>query len=298
MGATRHPRGPGLHASTRRRSTTSSPPGTARTRRRRSTSCRASTCPTSRTSSRAGRSTRRRSTTPSPRSSRDASAAVHGDLDPRPRRPAARRGTWHTDVSPWLVGWVVGVEWDPAGTAAPTRSRPRAAPYAPGRYFAATATPPPPSAGSPATSTRWRRPSTRAASACRSRSPTGRPPTRSTHPEEPLPEEDLVGVDAEHVLPTGAWPGGTFASFHAYPYYPDFQRHERGAAGRDDGEPVDPYAGYLRALRRPLHLDAADGHRVRRAVLARLGARSAPSAATRAATPSRRRCGSTPSCCG
>ena len=46
------------------------------------------------------------------------------------------------------------------------------------------------------------------------------------HPAEPLPREDLVGVDANHVRPTAAWPAGTFASYHAYPYYPDFQRHE------------------------------------------------------------------------
>lgn len=40
------------------------------------------------------------------------------------------------------------------------------------------------------------------------------------HPEEPLPREDLVGVDAGSVQPTAAWPEGTFASYHAYPFYP------------------------------------------------------------------------------
>jgi hypothetical protein len=70
-----------------------------------------------------------------------------------------------------------------------------------------------------------------------------------THPDEPLSQEDLVGVDANHVRPTAAWPGGTFASYHAYPYYPDFQRHEPALQRyRHNGRP-DPYAGYLAALK-------------------------------------------------
>ena len=48
------------------------------------------------------------------------------------------------------------------------------------------------------------------------------------HPDEPLEQEDLLQLDANHVLPTADWPAGTFASYHAYPYYPDFQRHEPG----------------------------------------------------------------------
>jgi hypothetical protein len=70
------------------------------------------------------------------------------------------------------------------------------------------------------------------------------------HPDEPLAQEDLLQLDANHVRPTAAWPAGTFASYHAYPYYPDFQRHEPALlAHRYAGRP-DPYAGYLTALRR------------------------------------------------
>jgi hypothetical protein len=70
------------------------------------------------------------------------------------------------------------------------------------------------------------------------------------HPTEPLASEDAVSVDAMNVLPTKAWPGGTFASFHAYPYYPDFQRDEPGLEKtRWEGEP-DRYAGYLASLQK------------------------------------------------
>ena len=177
---------------------------------------------------------------------RDVSAAVHGDLT-RPPRAGRASGRWHTDVSPWLVSWVVGVEWEPLATARTDALAPGSAPYEPGRFFRAT---------DDATNTeRWLARHLDALAAAEHERGVSVPiafvnwPTTDPleHPEEPLPEEDLVGVDAEHVLPTEAWPGGTFASFHAYPYYPDFQRHEPGLQVETGGR-VDPYAAYLRAL--------------------------------------------------
>ena len=49
--------------------------------------------------------------------------------------------------------------------------------------------------------------------------------------------------------PTLAWPGGTFASYHAYPYYPDFLRYEDWLT-TFTSDRSDPYAGYLAALKR------------------------------------------------
>ena len=53
-----------------------------------------------------------------------------------------------------------------------------------------------------------------------------------------------------HMRATERWPGGFFASYHAYPYYPDFLGLDPGYADytRPDGK-VDPYAGYLHELR-------------------------------------------------
>jgi hypothetical protein len=68
------------------------------------------------------------------------------------------------------------------------------------------------------------------------------------HPDEPTPNEDLLQIDANHVLPTAEWPGGTFASYHAYPYFPDFLwvQPDLQVPG-PDGRP-DPYRGYVRSL--------------------------------------------------
>lgn len=177
---------------------------------------------------------------------RDTSAAVHGDLT-RPEQPGHAGGTWTTDVSPWLVSWIVGVEWDPQGVRRTDRVDARAA-YEPGRFFAATPDASP--------TERWIARHLDVLAAAEARRGTSVPvalanwPTTDPldHPTEPLATEDMASVDAMHVLPTEAWPGGTFASFHAYPYYPDFQRFEPGLERTEwEGEP-DRYAGYLASL--------------------------------------------------
>lgn len=177
---------------------------------------------------------------------RDAVAAVSGTLVRAPRHGFAS-GHWTADVSQWTAGWIIGVEWDPYATKA-TNLRNPDAPAVHGRYFYST-----PDA-SPAE--RWlaaRMNDTATSLAARGWTvpiafadwPTTDP---LHHPNEPLPQEDMVGVDAAHVLPTSNWPGGTFASFHAYPYYPDFLRYQPGLQHyRLDGR-VNQYAGYLHDL--------------------------------------------------
>lgn len=175
------------------------------------------------------------------------SDAVHGDLS-RPATPGLASGTWTTDVSAWVAGWLVGVEWDPAGVRR-TDQRHAAAAYRPGAWFAAT---------EDATATeRWIAGHMDALAQLEAERGSAAPVALvnwSTtdplpHPEEPLAYEDLVGVDANHVLPTAEWPAGSFASYHAYPYYPDFLRYEPGLREVERGGEPDPYAGYVAALR-------------------------------------------------
>jgi hypothetical protein len=170
---------------------------------------------------------------------RDADRAVRGDLTRTPQ-PGRADGTWDTDVTPWLAGWIIGAELDPIATDRSNR-RNAAAPAVRGRYFRSTP------AASPAE--RWLAARMNELATLQAAAGLSQPiafvnwPTTDPlrHPEEPLPEEDLVQLDANHVTATAAWPAGTFASYHAYPYYPNFQRYAGGA---------DPYADYLAALKR------------------------------------------------
>lgn len=178
----------------------------------------------------------------------DISDAVHGDLTRR-AAPGRAGGAYDTDVSRWVASWIVGVEWDPQGVATTDR-RMSTAPYRPGRYFRATA--------DASATERWITRHLDHLATLEAARGTSVPiaaanwPTADPlhHPTEPLAQEDLVSVDAMHMLPTAAWPGGTFASFHAYPYYPDFMRYEPGLEKETWEGRQDRYAGYLMSLKR------------------------------------------------
>ncbi len=172
--------------------------------------------------------------------------AVHGATTVAPR-PGHASGRYSADISPWLLGWVIGVEWDPEIVRGSDRANADVDVHR-GRWFRARprATP---------TESWLARMLDHTADVQQAH---GRQVPVSfvnwvttdplDHPEEPIGLEDIVSIDPNHIAPTARWRGGYFASYHAYPYYPDFLRHEPGLRGPDgDG---DPYTGYLRSLRR------------------------------------------------
>jgi hypothetical protein len=180
----------------------------------------------------------------------DAVAVVHGSAT-LPQRPGHAAGSYRSDVARWLLAWSPGIEWDPSATRSTDDKNAGRPPYD-GRYIDATAD-----------ETRmesWIASMLDHVATLDANHGWSRPITFTNwltadpleHPEEPLANEDLVAVDATHVRATGAWPGGFFASYHAYPYYPDFLRLQpsylRYARVRDGK--IDPYAGYLDELRR------------------------------------------------
>jgi hypothetical protein len=174
---------------------------------------------------------------------KDAAQAVSGQLN-RTTLPGRVGGEWTADITPWLAGWIIGSELDPAAAAATDRKNADAKAIS-GKYFHTT---------SDATPTeRWLANRMNDLAGYQAKKGVSEPiafvnwattdPLR--HPEEPLRQEDLLQVDANHVLPTANWPAGTFASYHAYPYYPDFLRLEPALQAQ-----ADPYLAYLEALRK------------------------------------------------
>jgi hypothetical protein len=166
----------------------------------------------------------------------DTSAAVHGD-----------RAGYDADVSPWLAAWIIGMEWDPEAVQRTDETN-REAPASSGHYFRATADATP--------TERWLAKHLDTLAAAEAKRGTSVPiafvnwsttdPLR--HPAEPLENEDLVAIDARNIRPTTRWPGGTFASFHAYPYFPDFLRHEPGHFAGYLGRLRDHFAGTMPVL--------------------------------------------------
>ena len=70
-------------------------------------------------------------------------------------------------------------------------------------------------------------------------------------PEYPSPvyNEDSNAVDAERVIAGPEDVAGLFASYHIYPYYPDFMNLDPVYADARDADGPNRYLGYLRALK-------------------------------------------------
>lgn len=172
----------------------------------------------------------------------DAVKVVHGDTEV-PERPGHASGSYTADVSRWLLAWSPGIEWDPAATKH-TDAVHAGTPAYQGRYITARASATPMESwiaarldhlASLEAARGWSRPLTFTNWLTTD-------PLR--HPAEPNRQEDMVGVDAMHMRATREWPGGFFASYHAYPYYPDFMRLQPSYRSAKD-----PYAAYLSDLR-------------------------------------------------
>ncbi len=69
------------------------------------------------------------------------------------------------------------------------------------------------------------------------------------HPNEPMPEEDIVSVNTEHIKRTDAFKPGLFASYHIYPYYPDFMNYQHDYTNfKDPDGMINTYRAYLKDL--------------------------------------------------
>ena len=71
------------------------------------------------------------------------------------------------------------------------------------------------------------------------------------HPEEPLFErEDAVSINIEHIKPKDDFEAGLFASYHVYPYYPDFMvLTDRYINHKDREGDINTYEAYLQELK-------------------------------------------------
>ncbi|MDX9772645.1 MAG: T9SS type A sorting domain-containing protein [Bacteroidales bacterium] len=67
------------------------------------------------------------------------------------------------------------------------------------------------------------------------------------HPTEIFTDEDVASFDITKITVNGG--PGLFASYHAYPYYPNFISQEPSYQGYSDSEGPDSYLGYLTAMK-------------------------------------------------
>ena len=158
----------------------------------------------------------------------------------------ASGGTYRRDVSQWTLGYILGVEWEDLTVAFTDHMRTDKKGYA-GDYFYTSAE------ATPFESMLAQLGETVA------QYETGRYKSQrliafSNWPTtDPFKYEDGVAnlfrkcaeVDVEHIKTTDALLSGQFASYHIYPYYPDYLRH---AAVFDDTSGENTYRAYLKQI--------------------------------------------------
>ncbi|MEP6571932.1 MAG: hypothetical protein ABJD11_04525 [Gemmatimonadota bacterium] len=194
---------------------------------------------------------------------------IHGNAKIAPR-PGHASGRYDADVSRWVLGFIIGREWEPFAVKAFDARHPGTVAFA-GRYlnmphgsamdrwmaeqcdFMVTREVLKYNSMRPVAYTNWP-----------TLDPLHHPTESDAHQEadwrrrvgRALPgpgaeyENDAVGLDAALVHPTRLNAAGWFASYHAYPYYPDFMLYDGTYAAARSSEGRSNYFGYLSELQR------------------------------------------------
>jgi len=174
-------------------------------------------------------------------------SAVHGDIEIGHRFGRAY-GTFTADVSPWVMGWIIGREIYPDEVEFTDVDHPDDTAYD-GTYLTLPA-------GNPTEVWLVERLDFLAGYEAENYG-TGRPICASSWPTlDPLthPTESMWTLEDTHWfdlanLDTSRFAPGYFASFHAYPYYPDWMSEDLEYVPYADAEGPNSYLGYLTALR-------------------------------------------------
>ncbi|TWT06332.1 hypothetical protein FQV26_00515 [Planococcus sp. CPCC 101016] len=173
---------------------------------------------------------------------------IHGDavVD---QKPGHSHGTYEADISPYVIGWMIGIEWNPETVYQMGIDYPKLGDYKGTYVYTEEANP----------MEHWLAQQLDHLAAYEMKEHESMRPLSFTnwvttdnleHPAEPSYLEDLATVDPNHIKTKGiADTVGTFASYHVYPYYPDFLNlEERYTEYVDHRGEFNNYAGYLHDL--------------------------------------------------
>lgn len=172
---------------------------------------------------------------------------MHGNAEIQPQRGHAS-GVYTKDVSPYVVGWILGLEWDPNFVESTNKSHEdlnnfdgkylyteNASPFeaflAESGDYAIDYETENYKMQRPVSFTNW--------------------VTTDTlkHPNEPLDNEDVAEVNTEHIKKKDSFKPGLFASYHIYPYYPDSMNYQHDYATYTDKDGnINTYKAYLKDL--------------------------------------------------
>ncbi len=193
---------------------------------------------------------------------------LHGRADIE-ARPGHAFGYYTSDVSPWTLAYIIGREWEPFSAMAYDSIRGGESGFS-GQYVTLS--------GGNALDA-WMARAIEEIVAYETETYRAQRPVAYTnwptldplaHPTEPTVDEEMairralgetpnlrireydndgISLDAALVAATDRLPAGYFASFHAYPYYPDFMLLQDDYQSSSSGLGRSNYFGYLRSLK-------------------------------------------------
>ncbi len=159
-------------------------------------------------------------------------------------------GTYNKDISPWVIGYILGVEWEDVTVIYTDHMQKDKNSYK-GKYLQTTEDATPFEAllayvGDRQISYETRRYGTQRLVAF-SNWPTTDPFDYPKDVEEHFFK--VAKVDVEHIKPTEDLTSGTFASYHIYPYYPDYLNFSENISSLvDESGRINTYYSYIKNL--------------------------------------------------
>lgn len=172
---------------------------------------------------------------------------IHGNAV-LPEQAGYASGTYRKDVSPYVIGWIMGIEWDPYFVEETDRNNPEKDSYKGSCLYTEGASPF--EAFLCEAGDRILQYEMETYQMTRALSFANWPTTDMLdHPNEPYEHDDMAVVNMEHIRATDAFPSGLFASYHVYPYYPEFINYQKSYPEfRDETGKINTYQAYLRDL--------------------------------------------------
>jgi len=165
-----------------------------------------------------------------------------------PEKPGFASGEYTKDISPYVIGWIMGIEWDPAFVETTNLNSPGKTSFS-GEYLYTEDASPFEVFLSEAGDAVLRY----EAEEYRTTRALGFTNWVTTdmleHPSEPYEKEDKAVVNTEHIKARSSFPAGLFAAYHIYPYYPDFLSYEEEyIQDVDENGEINTYRAYLEDL--------------------------------------------------
>ncbi|MFC4403418.1 hypothetical protein [Gracilibacillus xinjiangensis] len=173
---------------------------------------------------------------------------IHGNATV-PAQPGHASGVYADDISPYVIGWIIGIEWFPEMVVNTNEVHHNIGQFNGEYVYTENASP----------FEHWLAVQLEELVSYERDNYNWIRPVSFTnwvttdlleHPAEPSPEEDMVSVNPNHIHVKGELEKTKqFASYHVYPYYPDFLNYEEDYLNYTDHRGQrNNYAAYLEEL--------------------------------------------------